>query len=248
MSTIIESVTISSLLEKRLVLSNSQWAAKLDSRFDGWTKLRIGMRFAFSDSGVAVPADARFFFGLLSNPSSGMANGPLGNSTSHYLGYRSSRTATWPRFTTPIVYYSSGTGSPQNDLVKRVGSTDTVTPITNFGMRQVSAAEDSIRLAFVLEITKGSPNFTVNSIPVISTPGLATADLALTEFKEAMNAPTMTGCETILEGYTGLSLSQISAAIAVNEGTNGNLNAVCLGWNLINPLPNISEVLAAKMA
>lgn len=246
MATSILSRTIISVLDKKLILSNSGWAGTLNIGTD-WTRIRIGLRWAMQDTGANLTGTPRLWIGLLSNPSAGLANGPLGGSTSHFVGGFTSL-ASWIRGTTPIIHYQPTNGTALAAVVKRVGATNTTATAPNFPMRFVSAEPGAVRVALVMDILKGSPNFTVACIAANATTNLATGDLPLEELKIALVNSLNADVATYLTSVTGVSHAVQSNSIAVNEGANGSLNAVCVAWNLGLGLPEFSEILFAKMA
>lgn len=254
--TSVETVTIDSLVDKQLVLSNSQWAGKLsDSLFGGWTSLRLVWRYSIDDSGAAISGTPRMYVGLMSNPVEGMTNGPLGNSTSHFVGVRTAL-STWTRSAGPPVQYdNSAVGGWE--IMKRNGSTDVVGSTANaFAPGRFFYADgQSLRNVNVLEITKGSPfsmssifcglAFTEVDVPLEtllalggSNKSLATVASELNAYVDGVSPDTETTYASVLGPRT----------VSVDEGTNGELNAVVFAWNQVAPAMRISEVLIVKMA
>lgn len=240
MSVEIESVTIGTL-EKRLVLSNAGWAATLKIGTD-WTRLRIGMRVTFDDFGASVSTSPRLWVGVLSNPSSGLANGPLGNSTSHFFGWRPQ--VTWQRIAGPPLRYTLG-GSDRYRAVTRVGSSETVSSFA--GANNCISADTSIRHGMFFDITKGTSKWTIEFLGAGAN---GVVDLSYSQLVGAMALSTLGFVRAYLAdvgagSYTG---NGNTGSTAVNEGTNGPLNSICVAWNHAAPKAYISEILFAKMA
>jgi len=241
MSAAIDTVTIGSIEDRRLVLGNAQ-AGRVLSIGSNWTMLRIGIRFAFDDAGVNITGTPRFYFGLLASPSALMANGPLGGSTSHFLGYKVS-TATWTRGTGPVRY--AHTHVTNQMYVKRVGSTETF-GTSGVNSHNESATPASIRSAVFLEITKGSPNFTLQVCINQASTGMV--DVTKVMLSAAMEIGTLAGLDAYMDTVAGGSFSSLaSATIAVDEATNGDLDSICVAWDRTTLL-RVSDIVFTKMA
>jgi hypothetical protein len=194
----------------------------------------MAMRLSLDDSGANITGTPRFVAGILNAPSSGVANGPLSASTSHFVGMRT-RAASFVRAAGPPVNYLASTGM---ELFKRVGTTNTTTAIAG-NWRNV-AEPTSYRWPLVLEIEKGSPNYTLT---VLYWSGAVLA----TDFTEgatagAMEPDTMAQAETYLESIAAASFTTVSGTIAVDEGVDGSLNALVFGWNQAAPLMHFSDI------
>jgi len=237
MSTSILSRTISSILDKKLLLANSQWAATL-SIGTSWTRIRIGWRWAAQDSGGNL-GTTRSFAGVMASPASGLTNGPLGTSTSHFVGHI--RVNTSVRSTSPIIKWQI-----TSLIGKRVGSTDTTTtPSTT--ATQLSGVPDSVRTVHIVEIQKGSPNFTIRQIIANGTNALV--DVSLAGLKSVLDFDPFTSLDAQLDaviGGSGTRYLDSSATVAVDEGTDGALNAVVVAWPYNNAM-EFSEALFVKM-
>lgn len=240
MSVVIESITISSILEKRLVLGNASWAGTL-SIGSTWTRLRMGFRWAMDDNGSNIIGTPIAFFGLLSNPAVGLTNGFQQVTTSHFRG-KVRNAATMSRGTTPIVNYS---GTFQDIL--RVGNTNTQdNSETNF----ISADPSNVRTAVIVEFDKTSGTaMTCQFVRVSGTAGLV--DVSLAALKAAIEVDTMTNAAASLSNSIGGSGTRYGAAgvisKTIDESANGSFNALHIGWGLTSGLHHISEVLFARM-
>ena len=239
MSTTITDFPVNSVSDNRLTLSNSQWAATFSFGTD-WTRLRIGWRFCIQDSGANITGTPKMMIGVLADPLPGMTNGPLGTSTSHFFGVKTSK-PTWSRIGGS--YYDIGGGSPlPYQIITRVGSVETVNPVaSNFiPARQLSSQTDH-RIVGIMEITKGSPNFTLSGWYHAS--GLF--DMAFYDLYRAMEIdPFSTGYWNAL----GPVYSGTGDTLAVDEATNGYFNSVCVAWNRSSPVVYFSDIAVSKMA
>jgi hypothetical protein len=241
MSVEIDTITVSSVEDRRLVLNNAQAARVIDIG-SSWSTLRLGIRYCVDDTGANITGTPRFYLGLLASPSAGMANGPLGLVTSHFLGFRSGF-ATWTRQVGPPINYIAENGD-LNRLIKKVNNTVTTTG-TGIAIRAgVNAVPN--RSALIIEIVKGSPNFTINFCSPIGAPSdIPNPNAMINAFQLA----TMANIATYLNGlFSGSYSANPTGTIAVDEGTNGSLNAICVAWDRSVPVMRISEILWAKMA
>lgn len=227
MSVEIESVTVGSDTEKRLVLANGQWAATLALGTD-WDIIRVGARIAWDDSGGTIFGTPGFYLGLTSSPVSGLTNGPLsGINTKHFIGLITQAT-TWSRSASQ---YTVGA----NALGKKVGTTTTGTGSNTLAF---SLAPSTTRTGFVVQIEKGSPNFTIRA----SFLGVAPMDHDYVDLLAAMDVSDFSTAAGLL------NQSAFSGTVAVDEATDGFFNALCVAWDRATPEIHISEMLFGKYA
>jgi hypothetical protein len=239
MSVNIDTVTISAIEDRRLELGNAQAARVIDIG-TSWTRLRVGCRIAFDDSGANITGTPRLYLGVMASPSVGMANGPLGATTSHFVGLIFGN-ATLTRNAGPPAYYSGITGAT-NIMGKKVGAAISFAA-ANVTMN-LSAAPATNRCVMIAEITKGAPNFTLQAL---SNSATAVNDITLARFLSAMEIDTMAGVEAYLDQFAAHGLVA-PGSLAVSEGVDGFLNAVCVAWDRSTPLVHISDMMYAKMA
>jgi hypothetical protein len=243
MSTSIDSITVSSVLDKRLVLANSQ-AARVLTIGNTWSRIRLGIRIAIDDLGTSILGNPKLYLGMLSNPSVGLTNGPLTDLTSHFVGTYTPGD-TWTRQTGPPIHYNGIDYT--NFAVKKVNAAFTVASNGTATMGMV-AVPNTTRNIIIVEITKGSPNFTIKPCYPNNS---ATADMSDPNWLiAAMEIGTFSSISTYLNTKTGTGSysSVLSAAVAVDEGVNGPLNAVCVAWDRQTPAVHISDFYWAKMA
>jgi hypothetical protein len=158
-------------------------------------------------AGASFGGTPRFVLGMCA----GTTNIYGDATTDHFVGFRTS-VATWNYNGT-----DDGWATLTHLATKRVGVTDTDS--TSLGSQIVTNARATKRFMCILEITKGSPNFSLRTLRPSS---LTTGDTSLADFKGVMELPVM--------GFAGYSLS-LAQTIAVDEGTDGNLTAGCIFWD-----------------
>lgn len=220
MSQTITSRTISAVVDKRLVLTNGQ-GKRLFSYLTTWNVIRIGLHFSMDGSGAAnITGTPLFALGIMSGTTNGVGN----TTTSHFLGIRSV-SATWT--------YNAGAGNPyfseasSMQQYKRVNTTNTDSAGSSALTPFWTANPGSKRNVIILEITKGSPNFTVAVIGPASA-AAAQADITLATFEDMMNAVTMAAAAAIPSvAYT----AGTSRTVAIDEATSGFFNAINFYWN-----------------
>lgn len=239
MSCDIESVTIGGNTEKRCVLSVSDLARPMTIG-SGWTTVRLAIRMAFSDEGTDITIP-RFYFGVIADPSAAMGNGTLTDFTSHFLGVKAGA-KDWVRLETPTRYYVS----PDSALVavKRVGMTNTesnLSPSQHLGA-YFSASPSLMRWPLYVEIVKGSPDFTVQGVWPAENSSLE-FDLSVSDMRDILLENTMADVATALTDLSGMTyLSGTAISMAVDEATDGFLNAACVAWDYGPPNLHISDI------
>lgn len=236
MSQSIISRTISSVVDQRLVLSNGQ-AKRTFSYLTSWNVIRIGMLISFDGTSAAnLTGTPLMLLAIMKDTANGFGN----PSADHVVGARTIAT----QFT-----YNAGSGNPYFSsanplqLVKKIGST--VTAGTGFGSGAFFTANQTAkRNALILEITKGSPNFTISAIyPTSAT--IAQFDVTPSVFEDMMNASSMANAAAVPS--TAYS-AQGGVTIAIDETTNGFFNGINLFWDkTANPL-EISVVRHRKIS
>ena len=216
---------------KRLALGNAHWAATITAG-TSWNRIRVGCRVTLDDTGANRTGTPRLYMGMLSAPSAGLTNGPLNAGTSHFVGTMPDD-STWTRL-------PGGGGGPSyqasgQTLGKKVAGTRTM---GGASLDQRFSFDDSTpyRMILLCEIEKGSPNFTItshsNPIPPV--------DHSLVLLERCLESSSFAGAMSLLSGYTASSTT-----IAVDESSDGFLNAVCLGWSLTTSKLNVGEILYA---
>jgi len=231
MSTVIETVTIGTA-DKRLLLGNAHWAATI-SAGTSWTRLRIAARMALDDTSGDITGTPRLYLGMLASPAVGLTNGPLNAACSHFVGFISASTD-FSRIAapTPVAYAMSS-----QLLGKKIGASITMAG-TSQGHR-ISAAPTTARQVTMVEIEKGSPNFTLRCGLFAAAP----ADISETVLISSLENSTFTSAV----GGT-MSQSPHSTTLAVTEAVAGFLNAICIGWDRSSSKLHVSEMYYAIYA
>lgn len=199
--------------DRRMVLSNGE-AIRAPIYLDNWSVLRIGLRCAFSGVSGNITGTPRIAFGVCN----GETNGYGAALSDHVVGIRNNLatvvfTAGSPNYINPF----------SNNFVhvfKRVGAV--VTTTTPSGPLGLVSADTTVRSYVGLEITKGSPNFSLQ-FTAANTSGEVANDLTDALFTQFMESGTL-----LPPG--GFTLSTL-ATLAVDEGTNGVLDHLFVYWD-----------------
>ncbi len=220
-------VNIGGIDDRRMIMSNGQAARKFLFPGSLWNTLRIGFRFDF-DSTANIVGPPRWLIGLLSNPASGLSNGPFSAVTSHFVGIRTIG-GTW--FGGDNVYDMGGT---QTQIYKRVGVTESTSAATA-QMRLFGRVPATLRPIFLLEITKGSPNWTFQT--VYKSSGTFGDD-----WTQAQLVTSLEDVALAVTGPSSVNYLQSSADTFPVDETDGELNAVCFAWDIVPQSVCLSEM------
>lgn len=224
MSVAIQTLNIGGVDNKMIVLNNGSMA-RVMSIGTTWTRLRIWCRRSFDDLGATPSNYPRFYFGLMSNPAAGMTNGPLTTNCSHFVGYRSPDTA-WNRSTGPARYG----GTLQNGLAKKVGNTVT----TSTGWASTSGFTPAVNTTLQpiwIEFTKAAPNL---SVTAWATDDAALPTMSFGDMESLAERRDPVVSRAVWNNNAGGTFSIVIGTalnIAVDEGADGPLNAICVGWD-----------------
>lgn len=237
----IQQRSVSAVALKQVLLSNSQDARVLP--FEGsWTSLRIGLRLHMRNQGANLTGTPRFAFGVIA----GVSNLFDDASTSHFVGIRTN-SATWTYTGTNRFLLAVGSLVP----IKKVGTTVTsgtaFFPSTQWGIGAATAVTGEIngattasadRTLLFLDITKGTPNFTLQMFGWQNT-GAAPTDVSFEVFETLMSS-----------GSPSLSEHALSAqaTLAVDQGADGALNAVTWHWSRLFPHIVIEDIALKRLA
>jgi hypothetical protein len=200
--------------EKALQLNNSQFG-RLINLPSTWSVIRVGVRVHCTDSGGNLLGTPRFALGF----GAGVTNMVGVNTCQHFVGVVSGAPS-WVRNAT---FYSMGTASWFG--AKRVGATITQTASdivasTTVGLWNQAAGAGTDRALFIVEITKGSPNYSFKCLVNI---GAVATDFTREAFLNQLenNPPSATNHQWTAAPQT----------LAVDEGANGTLNAIQCWWD-----------------
>jgi hypothetical protein len=223
--------TISALVDQRLSNANSPAARRIGIG-NAWNTLRIGFRLAINDPLLAnITSTPVLFLGVCSGLTA--KYGDL--NPTHALGIKTN-TATWTRTAGPPDKYGTIDIRP----VVNVAGAETLGGVTILNTVDLIGTPSTNRTAWVIEIIKGSPNFSING--VFPTAAQVAADISFSQLKAAIEAPTLANVATALSMTQGSS-----QAIACNEA-NGSLDSVCFYWNRVAQQIENSDVILFKAA
>lgn len=224
MGAIIYQRTISGSPDNAIQLSSGQFG-RLVTLPTGWSKVRVGLHCHCTDPGVAV-SSVSFFVGL----GAGTTNMIGDRTTDHFVGTLITAADLWSRGATLMTGISVAAG-------KKVGTTTTVGGAISAGaaLPNQAAGAGTDRDVWLVDITKGSPNYTVALFGIAVGP----ADYTSTYFLSQMPllAPVFGA-----DGVIG------SGTVAVNEAVDGTLNAVQVSWNRSDFMLEIVDLAVALLA
>ena len=221
---------ISGVDDVRAALSNST-LRRLLSIGTNWTKVRVGIRWSILNTAADITSAPFLAVGVCAGTANPVNNGSA--TTDHFLGVRTT-TTTWQ--IKPGPYYV-GDVTYSLRASKRVGTTWTNTSGTNNLWYAWYVIPGQRQMLFVY-ILKGSPNFTISVLSVSTISG--TADVSQADFfdKVVLASPGNWNGHYLATGNT----------VAVDEATNGYLNAVNVAWHRSNPKVEISDLAVVRLA
>ncbi|MBI1178460.1 hypothetical protein GC207_13580 [bacterium] len=204
--------------DKYLSLANEEWVRTL-AIGSNWTKLRVGVLLALTPDGTNNLAGTNLLFGLCA----GKTN-PFGAATTtNFLGMKFGANASSDPLTyvanSGNPYYWSGRG-----VIKKVGATVTSSDGNGLEWHRIATNTGTLqrRSLQFLEITKGSPNFSVTFWNLTAT-GVA-KDFTPAHLLDGLE---QAGSITVNGEALGTGLAN---SVAFNE-TAGALDSVNLFWN-----------------
>jgi hypothetical protein len=218
---------IDELLDVRMVLDSSS-PSRLLSIGNDWSKLRLAMRLQPRDSGAQIAGTPRFAAGVCSGTAAPWNNGSA--ATTHFVGLLTN-SATWTRVAGPPPYYSIDEIHP----CKRVGTTQTVGASSAALARWFSNPEITTNSLYFVDITKGSPDFTLRGFTRINT---TASSFSQADFLAA----------AIVESPTVAQHSFGTARTLAVDEADGALNAVNLAWDRPTGLIEISDLVIVRFA
>lgn len=214
MSTTIIQRTISAATQEAISFSNSAIARSIPIP-SGWNSIRLGMRLHFTQGTFVTPV--RFAFGLCH----GTTNLINSNSTDHFAGIWSDSGFTSNGVIAGSVYFNVNL-KPMTRVGTVITTGANITADSRYGnTANLSTADRGI---LFLDVTKGSPNYTMNAWFNVN--GTA-PDYPESAFAVMMNEAAAPGGNSL---YPDPS-NGTGQTIAVDEGANGVLNALSVWWN-----------------
>ena len=224
----IKARTISSVVDNRISLSNSRFA-RLHSVSSAWTKVRIALRAIMTNTGASITGSPDFFVGLSSGTTAIYGDA----SATHAVGIHTNA-ATWT-YSASNYYSSSGAGvRPRKQVLTTFTNGSALTTGILVLYPDATVAQ---RWLYFVDITKGSPNYTFD---LYSNGGPTSGDISSATFLAA--------AQSAAPSVAGHTFSGSPQTLAVNEGTDGTLDAVNLAWNVISPTIEICEIAVVRLA
>lgn len=243
MSTIIQSVTVGSDTERRVVLRQSSLMRKL-SIGNSWNVLWIFLRWAVDDQGTNLSQPYNMHLGVMSDPAGDPLRHPLGGHPIHYYGIYMPTGFT--RTTSPYIYYYF---FPR--IGKMQGTAFFSSDFSGASAATLSAEPNARRILFWVAITRSSGNLALQYLFRQQSSYLA-ADITHDQLVTALNKPSLYAASTYLTSLDSTSaynyLGSPSGSMAANEGTYGDLNTIVLTWPYHHPTLYISDFLWRKVS
>jgi hypothetical protein len=204
--------------DKYLALGNEEFVRTL-AIGSSWTRLRVGLLVALTPDGTSDLQGVQLVWGLCS----GKTN-PFGAATTtNFLGSKWGTNAAGDTLT-----YNANSGNPYywcgRSMMKKVGATKSVLNgvTTEFHRAATNTGSVQRRSLLLMEITKGSPNFTMTAWNLAAT-GVA-KDFTPAHLLEALEQAT----SVVVNGETLGAGTSVSTAF--DEGA-GALDTVDVHWN-----------------
>lgn len=245
-TSVIISRTISAANQNAAQMSNSTFARPVTIPAS-WSKIRVGARLHMTNTGANLTGGPIFSMGFNSGTAAQYGDATCQNFVGLTILGSSTGVYTWVNSgTTQYEMLSPGNGGGQFAQT-RVGTTNTNSTLyadgANCLVNSGAGTNSADRQIMFLDITKGSPNYTFHlPFRCVTGPG-AGADVTAANFLMYMGQSAPTPVES---GYDRTNLA--SPTLAVNEGTNGTLNAVNFYWNRVDAVMELTDIAVAVLA
>lgn len=251
---LIVSETYSSVTEKGVKLAASQIARKF--KMGSWVTLRIGARVWCSDSGAGVNP-AVFHFGLCH----GTTNLPQDASVDHFVGIRT-KLITGAAIPTLYREYSANnyvTYSVEPSVTnwrtiqKIVGTTitglTTSAPNTYQYLFNGPVGTGNFRhKALIMEYTRVSATQMTIKWWSPTWGGATTNVMTNAKFWQLLFAANPSNVDSGIWHYDATNGTYAITNAAVDESTDGELDAITIGWNFVSPYVAVTDIAVVKMA
>lgn len=225
MATTIIQRTIGGSPEKAIQLNNSQFGRPI-SLPSGWGKIRVGLRCHCTDPGAGVNS-VGWFVGV----GHGTTNMIGSASCDHWAGVAISAGDLWSRNATMMFGVATqGAKKVGAVLTYSVGQIGAAFAIANGAA--LAAADRNV---WLVDITKGSPNYTFNMMAITVAPSDFTSAYFLTQMN--LSVPAFTN-----NGFGG------DQTVAVDESVDGTFDAVQIYWNRADFLMEICDLAVAVLS
>lgn len=197
--------------DRRIVLSNGE-AIRAPVYLDDWSVLRIGLAGAFTGFSGNLAGTPRLVFGVCN----GELNGYSAALSDHVVGFRSAEATLLYTATPNRVNPFGSTGR----FFKKVAGVIT-DAAAGGGSNGYFSADSSVRSYVAMQITKGSPNFSISlsSVHVVAELSTNVTDALFQAYMESGSLPP--GGNYLTYGPTN---------VAVDEGADGVLDHLFVYW------------------
>lgn len=226
MATTIKERTFSAVVEKAIQLSNSQFGRPVTLPV-AWSKVRVGLRIHFTNNGGgAIIGTPRLAVGL----GSGTANMVGDATTTNFIGAYTDDSNNWDTNAGPSYVCSSVV------CMKKVGATITTgSALHSFVPGAGADTGTAKRVMFFLDITKGSPNYTLQLYTSVGAPP-----------GDVSNGSFLSNMLVAVPSYS--SHSQGTAQTLAFDEVAGALDTVQVYWNRSDALAEVCDVAVALLA
>lgn len=197
--------------DRRMVLANAE-VIRAPIYLANWNTIRIGLRGAFANVSGNITGTPRVAFGVCN----GNTNGYGAALSDHVVGFRSALATVTYTASAPKRVDAFGGGT----VFKKVDAAITVGAAS--GSNGFFSADTALRSYVVLEISKGSPNFTL-TVSSPHTGGEISTDVTDSLFSQYMESAAITP--------TGGYVTTGPSAMAVSEATDGDLDHIFVYWD-----------------
>lgn len=202
---------------------HSNWARPITIP-SGWNHIRFGIVHTVQDTGANLANSPTFAAGFCHGTSAILGDA----AAAHTLALQTNQ-ATWTHGTSD---YNTINIQP---LVIVAGSVTTGSPI--FVSNSRISHDPTIRKAWLIDVTKGSPNYTINLTAANST-GIG-ADIPIATFLNQM---------PVASPSFDSEAAGSAQTLAVNEATNGLFNAINVFWDRSDAALNIAAIAVALLS
>lgn len=227
-------LTVSTL--KRIDLTNCQMLRRM-VYLNNWTTMRIGLHYCVPSAATIVGTP-----GLYVGVGSGLTNGIGDATTTNWIGVKTDG-ATWTRTLSGAQAYANMAGIRVH---KRVGAVLTPHATGVMTANPFTSMDAAFRTVLLVEITKGSPNYTVNIGVATSNSGIIGVDITPAHMDAYMSLPIgMAGIGAVSNpNYTAVTTNN---ALAMSE-VAGNLDCVQYYWDKTAAPLEVEGIYHKKLA
>lgn len=230
-STIIEITPTGGTSDKRILLSNSNFARTWNTTLGtNWTKLRVALRYTMTNTAANLTGTPRFAIGVCAGTNNIFQDATCSNFVGMVTG-----AATWSYLGGPPPYYNNQ--APV--AATKVGATLTLGGAMPASGTFYITGNPGVtnRTIVFLDVTKGvGTNITLRAF---FQSGAITRDIDYDQF--------LLLAEMLTPAATTFTLSAEVSAPPVTESVNGYLNSVNVAWDRTSPAIQICDIAIVKL-